>query len=425
MPRAKRKQAPIKAPPKVVLRPHQLEAREQFLAGKRNQLHVWHRRGGKDWYGLSLASEQMRTKVGSYWHLLPKHAQAKRAIWNGIDHQSGRKFLDLFFPDRTVTNAQDMYLETPEGSSYQLLGSDNYDRVVGSNPRGIIFSEWALCNPRALDYFRPIITANKGWMIFISTFRGRNHHWQMYNTLLDNPEWYVTLKTVDDTGLITEEDIQKDRDAGMSDRLVDQEYYCKPAPPTSLGPFARVHEGLEAIGNIREVLNPNHSANYIAVGCSGEYVAVVECSVRGSVQYIHGGNVFQNVALQEALEGKLTKILGGDSLLAVDDDLTQDARGLSLPLRQPLPASQAEAVTFFERSIIAPTSVVSAACNGSLNLWVDEEADPDTALEAVYAAMTRLASLRPGALLWGKPTDYTLSDKAVICGHRPNSLYRY
>lgn len=407
--------------PEVQLRPHQLDALNEFNAGKRNQLHVWHRRGGKDWYELAVFRQEMERNPGTYWHMLPKNTQAKKAIWNGIDHVTGRKFLDLFFPGRTNTNAQELYFEW-KGSSYQLFGSDNYDRAVGANPRGIVYSEWALCNPRARDYFRPIITANKGWEHYISTFRGRNHHWQMYNNLLNNPEWYVTLKTIDDTGLITEEDVQKDRDAGMSDRLIDQEYYCKPAPPTSLGPYARVFEELETLGSVRDL--PVNGIQQVAVACADEYIAVLDCVIRGNVPYIYAGNVFRNVALQEALEERLTKIASGDAVLVVDPELTEDVRALRLPCKQPLPASQAESVMYLERAVISPTSVVAAAVTGSVNLWIDEEADPDLATDAVYAAMARLASLRLSALSWGRPIDYTLRDKAVICA-KPNAGYRY
>jgi hypothetical protein len=82
-------------------------------------------------------------------------------------------------------------------------------------------------------------------------------------------------------------------------------------------------------------------------------------------------------------------------------------------------------MTYFERAIMAPTSVVSSAVTGSINLWIDEEGDEEQATAAVYAAMARLASLRPGALAWGRPIDYTLHDKAVICGARVTSAYRY
>jgi hypothetical protein len=203
-----------------------------FNAGQRYQFHAWHRRAGKDWFGMHLASTMARVEVGTYWHLLPKHIQAKRAIWHGIDHVSGVRFIEQFFPDALSVNNSEMFIETQAGSTWQLLGSDNYDRMVGSNPRGVVFSEWALCDPRAWDYIRPILRANKGWAIFITTFRGRNHAWQMYNNLRDNPDWYVSLKTIDDTQIVTAADVQADRETGMSERLIQQEYYCKPMPPS-------------------------------------------------------------------------------------------------------------------------------------------------------------------------------------------------
>jgi hypothetical protein len=66
---------------------------------------------------------------------------------------------------------------------------------------------------------------------------------------------------------------------------------------------------------------------------------------------------------------------------------------------------------------------VAAALTGSINLWIDEEGDPEVATEAVYAALARMASLRT-PLAWGRPVDYTLQDKAVICA-KSASPYNY
>ena len=46
---------------------------------------VWHRRAGKDSCALNLTARDMFRRVGTYWHLFPEQAQARRAIWNGID----------------------------------------------------------------------------------------------------------------------------------------------------------------------------------------------------------------------------------------------------------------------------------------------------------------------------------------------------
>ena len=138
----------------------------------RRECVVWHRRAGKDSVALNLTARDMFRRVGSYWHLFPEQTQARRALWNGIDGQ-GRRIIDQVFPAalRRRTNAQDMLIEMVNGSIWQMAGSDNYDRLVGSNPVGVVFSEWSLAHPEAWDYIRPILVENGGWALFIFTPR--------------------------------------------------------------------------------------------------------------------------------------------------------------------------------------------------------------------------------------------------------------
>lgn len=63
---------------------------------------------------------------------------------------------------------------------------------------------------------------------FISHNTPRGHNWmyELYNRALHNPDWYVSKLTVDDTGHISPEKIQKIRDEGiMSEDLIQQEYF--------------------------------------------------------------------------------------------------------------------------------------------------------------------------------------------------------
>ena len=62
-------------------------------------------------------------------------------------------------------NNTDMRLELKNGSIYQVVGTDNVDRLVGSNPIGVIFSEFSLQDPRAWDLVRPILAENGGWAV--------------------------------------------------------------------------------------------------------------------------------------------------------------------------------------------------------------------------------------------------------------------
>ena len=217
------------------LRHYQNDALTQFNAGKRRQMHIWHRRAGKDTFGLNLAGIETQKTVGTYWHLFPLQTQAKKAIWDGIDGE-GRRIIDRAFPLslRASQNKEDMIIKFKCGSTWQMAGSDRYNSLVGSNVRGVVFSEWALCNPIAWDYIRPILRENNGWVMFITTYRGKNHAYQMYENLKDHPDWFCSLLTVDDTHrldgslVLTPEDIEAERKEGMREAMIQQEYYCSP-----------------------------------------------------------------------------------------------------------------------------------------------------------------------------------------------------
>lgn len=185
---------------------------------------------------MALTKREMDRRPGNYWHLYPLHAHARRALWLGVDPRTGVRYIDLHFPldEREYVNESEMFIRMKNGATWQLLGSDHYDRLVGAGTLGIVVSEWALCDPRFWEYARPIVRENGGWIIFITTFRGRNHAFRMFEQLRDNPEWDCDLLTVRDTKredgspVISEADVAKDRAEGMSEALIQQEYYCNP-----------------------------------------------------------------------------------------------------------------------------------------------------------------------------------------------------
>lgn len=209
---------------------------DRFLLG-------WHRRAGKDREGLELIHEESLTTVGSYWHLYPLQVQAERAIWNGVDPATKTRLMDLVFPPAMVADTKDqkLFKRFKNGSTYQLCGSDNYDRLVGAGPVGVLFTEWALCDPRAWAYVMPMLVENGGWAAFISTYRGRNHMFQMVQKLRLDPRWYVDVRTIEMTqrlnGLpvVSAADVEEERASLIAihgrtraDALIREEFYCDP-----------------------------------------------------------------------------------------------------------------------------------------------------------------------------------------------------
>jgi phage terminase large subunit len=214
-------------------RPYQLPMLEYMRQGllsdrgKQRAVCVWHRRAGKDLTALNWSVYASIERPAVYYHMLPKLSQGRKVVWDGKDRE-GRAFMD-YWPPALLDgdpNQAEMKIKTKSGSLWQILGSDNYDSVMGTNPAGIVFSEFSLQDPRAWDYFRPILMENKGWALFLYTPRGRNHAYDLYLQAQANPLWHCELLTVKDTNVVSQEDIQEERQAGMSDEMIDQEFYC-------------------------------------------------------------------------------------------------------------------------------------------------------------------------------------------------------
>ncbi|MGC3998086.1 MAG: hypothetical protein QM767_11585 [Anaeromyxobacter sp.] len=217
--------APLETCPVFVARPYQRELLAYLRSGGKRAVCVWHRRAGKDLTLLHWMSEAAEDRVGLYWHLLPSSRQARKAIWNGF-LRDGRRIIDAVFPPSIVKrkNETEMVLELENGSIVQLVGSDGYDRLVGSNPIGVTFSEFALSKPQAWEYIRPILAENGGWACFISTPRGRNALWKLWEVAGNAPGWFRQQLSIFDTGALPPSTLEEERAAGMPDALIKSEY---------------------------------------------------------------------------------------------------------------------------------------------------------------------------------------------------------
>lgn len=174
-------------------------------------------------------ASQMR--VGIYWHILPTYNQGRKIIWDGRTKE-GRPFLDVF-PKEIVASrhSTEMRMTLTNGSIYQVVGGDDVDRLVGTNPVGVILSEYPLHDPRVWPYLMPILSENDGWALFPYTPRGKNHGWKMKQIANSEKSWFYSELSVDDTRredgspVVPKERIEEDRRTGMTDEEINQEYY--------------------------------------------------------------------------------------------------------------------------------------------------------------------------------------------------------
>jgi phage terminase large subunit len=197
---------------------------------------VAHRRWGKDDVLLHKTCIKAHERIGAYWHCLPEYAQARKAIWAAVNARTGKRRIDEAFPHelRAATNEQEMFIRFKNGSTWQCIGSDRFDSTVGAGPVGLTYSEWALANPSAWAYHRPMIVENKGWAAFITTPRGDNHCKKMLERAMSSDLWFGDVSDVSKTGALTEADLQMALedytalygDAELAQAQIDQEYHC-------------------------------------------------------------------------------------------------------------------------------------------------------------------------------------------------------
>lgn len=167
----------------------------------------------------------MLAKPTQVYFVYPTYSQGKKILWEGLDND-GFPLID-YLPRELIAskNGQEMSIKLINGSFFKIVGSDEPDRLVGTNASFMVFSEFALQNPQAWQYLRQVVAANLGTAIFISTPRGRNAFYDMYEYAKTMPdEWFVSKLTVDDTKHISKEDLEKER-RECSEDLIQQEWY--------------------------------------------------------------------------------------------------------------------------------------------------------------------------------------------------------
>jgi phage terminase large subunit len=174
-------------------------------------------------------------RVATYWTALPEYAQARKALWAAVNPHTGKRRVDEAFPHeiRETTNEQEMFIRFKNGSTWQLIGSDRYNSLVGAGVAGVTFSEFALANPSAWGYIRPMLEENDGWAAFITTPRGRNHAKALFDMATANPKWFAEVLTIAHTGALTPEQIQESLDEyvalygeDLGRAQFEQEYEC-------------------------------------------------------------------------------------------------------------------------------------------------------------------------------------------------------
>jgi hypothetical protein len=225
--------------PLIDFRPYQIEARNNLLFGKSKRLlRQWPRRSGKEVTTWNIIVDFAICDPGLYIMAYPTNVRARKILWEGamLNKKTNQsiKFIEMI-PRRLLAskpNNADMSIHLTNGSLIWVVGCDiDPDKLRGTNPRGIVFSELAFSDPSVLYNMMPVLRQNGGWLFGQSTYDGMNHFYWMLKKNKDDPLWDCkeesinTLVDEDGNPYITDEDVDEDRRAGMPEYLIQQEYY--------------------------------------------------------------------------------------------------------------------------------------------------------------------------------------------------------
>lgn len=194
--------------------------------GYRRVLWIAARRSGKDITCWNLAIRQCLRKTCLVFYCLPTYAQARKAIFDAISSDEER-FLN-YLPTEFVAsiNIHEQKIRFINDSILQCIGADTYNTsLVGSNPFGIVLSEFSLMDPEVLNYARPILAANGGWLCVNSTPRGKNALWHLWKVAQELSDWHIAVHKTSEIQHIPADVLRKEREQ-MDEGLYLQEYEC-------------------------------------------------------------------------------------------------------------------------------------------------------------------------------------------------------
>ncbi len=158
-------------------------------------------------------------KDSLYWFVAPSYKQAKMIAWRML------KTFSTFFNPKF--NESELSATFPNGAVIELKGADNEDSLRGIGVWGMVIDEFAtIYNSWSVwhEVLRPTLTDRKGWVLFISTPKGKDAFFELFLKGQRKEDGFISFqyKTTDNP-YIDDKEVEEARKT-MPDRYFKQEY---------------------------------------------------------------------------------------------------------------------------------------------------------------------------------------------------------
>lgn len=212
--------------PEVTIKLKQLHEAQKTVYQSQSRFTVLGcgRRFGKTDLAIDKMINAILDNPKPYFYLVPTHSDMLD-VWD--------RFLEIARPVVLKDSVGDRRIRFVNGAMlWFFAGGDAVDRMRGKAYAGGIVDEAAIIPNLEYAWLRvimPALSDHRGWTWFLSSFRGRNYFWQLYNKGQDSQqiEWSSFSYTTADNPYIDPSEIELARNES-TEKAFQEEYLAIP-----------------------------------------------------------------------------------------------------------------------------------------------------------------------------------------------------
>ena len=176
------------------------------------------RRGGKTYCSIASLAKHARLPNSKCLYVAPTHAMCRQILWSDLK--------DLLREKNWVKRINESNLEITliNNSIIMLRSADTPDRMRGLGVDHVVIDEAADIDESAWTaVIRPALSDREGSALIISSPKGRNWLYDVYNNAKHLPDWWSLQFSTAEGGNVSEEEISQAR-RDLDERTFQQEY---------------------------------------------------------------------------------------------------------------------------------------------------------------------------------------------------------
>lgn len=175
------------------------------------------RRFGKSFLSGAAILQQISKPNSTVWYVAPTWDMAKKIMWDD--------WLPKHIPKEIIAeiNKMDKVYKFINGSILYVLSADNPEHLRGSSLDLLIMDECAFIKGGVWEIVRPALADKQGDAILVSTPKGYNWFYDLYQSAKEDDDWGYFQYTTLEGGNVSEKEIESSRKS-MSPKMFAQEF---------------------------------------------------------------------------------------------------------------------------------------------------------------------------------------------------------